>query len=58
MIHTEAVCSLCWVSGIVRIVKCRALRWARETRNSHRTQFGEHTFGVQCISMVEESDED
>jgi hypothetical protein len=39
-------------------MKCRALRWVRKTRNAYRTQFGECTFGVQCISMVEESDED
>jgi hypothetical protein len=55
--HKGEVCNMCALPGIVRIVKCRGLRWARET-NSYKTQFGECTFGFQCINMIRHSDED
>jgi hypothetical protein len=51
MMHKGEVYNMCTLPGIVQIVKFRGLRWARET-NSYRTQFGEHTFGFQCINMI------
>jgi len=58
MMHKGEVCNMCRLPGVVRIVKYRGLRWVRETINSYRTQFGENTFGFQCINMVQHSDKD